>query len=247
MTQDNRTLVAQFWNDSATEFDAIYTGANKSWFSRLLDRYFRRDMYQRFDWVMGACGDLRGRTICDVGCGSGRFVAEFAKRGSYQVTGVDVAPEMIRLAEALVRETGMGDRCDFALGDVLHWKPNRAFDIAIAIGFWDYIEDPAERLRRIHAFTSQTFLSAWPRFWTWRMPVRKFRLQYLRGCPVYFYRKRQVYELLDAAGFEVVSCERVGKLYCVEARLRQPDVCNLTRRVGPNTHDAVVSVAKSVT
>src|SRR6201999_1593827 len=100
--------------------------------------------------------------------------------------------------------------------DILNWETDRMFELTIAIGLWDYIRDPAERLRRIHGFTSGTFLSAWPRFWTWRMPVRKLRLQYFRGCPVYFFRKSEVRRLLCEAGFEVVGIETVGKLFCVE-------------------------------
>jgi len=211
--------VARYWNNIAEDFDSIYTGKNKSAFRRALDRYFRADIYGRFDWVMQHCGDLRGRSICDIGCGSGRFVTEFARRGAGHVTGVDVAPEMIRLAENLVIRDGVAERCDFAVADVLNWNPTRKFDITIAIGFWDYIANPAERLRLIRRFTTGRFLSAWPRFWTWRMPVRKVRLEYL-GCPVYFFRQPQVYRMLEEAGFGVESCDVVGKLYCVDARPR---------------------------
>ncbi len=49
------------------------------------------------------------------------------------------------------------------------------------------------------------------------MPIRKIRLK-VDGCPVYFFRKGQIRKLLKEAGFEMVSCEVVGKLYCVEAR-----------------------------
>jgi hypothetical protein len=129
-----------------------------------------------------------------------------------------VAPDMLKLARGLVESDGVAARCDFALSDVLNWKAERHFDIAIAIGLWDYIQDPPERLRLIRNLTSETFLSAWPRMWTWRMPVRKVRLQYVRGCPVYFFRKPEVFKMLEAAGFEVVSCETIGKLFCVEAR-----------------------------
>jgi SAM-dependent methyltransferase len=219
MKQDNMPQVARFWNTIAAEFDAIYTGANKSWVSRSLDRFFRKDIYQRFHWVMQKCGDVRGKTICDIGCGSGRFVTEFAKSGAIHVTGVDVAPDMLKLAQGLVERDGVAHKCDFALVDVLNWKTDRKFDTAIAIGFWDYIQDPPERLRLIRNLTEETFLSAWPRFWTWRMPFRKVRLQYLLGCPVYFFRKPKVFEMLEGAGFEVVSCETIGKLFCVEARV----------------------------
>jgi ubiquinone/menaquinone biosynthesis C-methylase UbiE len=218
MKQDNMPQVARFWNDIASEFDAIYTGEGKSGFSRFLDQYFRRDIYQRFDWVMEKCGDVRGKTICDIGCGSGRFVNEFAKRGAGHVTGVDVAPDMLKLARNLVEKDGTSAVCDFVESDVLNWKTGRQFDTTIAIGFWDYIMEPPERLRLIRRMTKEKFLSAWPRYWTWRMPVRKVRLQYIRGCPVYFFRKPQVYKMLEDAGFEVLTCQTVGKLFCVDSR-----------------------------
>ena len=36
MKQDNMPQVARFWNDIAQDFDAIYTGKNKSAFARFL-------------------------------------------------------------------------------------------------------------------------------------------------------------------------------------------------------------------
>ena len=97
-TNDESRQIAKYWNDIANKFDSIYTG-NKSPLARGLDRWLRRDMYQRFDWVMreaGPSANLNGMTICDVGCGSGRFVTSLARRGA-QVTGVDFAPEMLKL------------------------------------------------------------------------------------------------------------------------------------------------------
>lgn len=217
MKQDNMPQVARFWNDIAVEFDAIYSG-KKSPIGRAMDRYFRADIYQRFDWVMQKSGDVHGKRICDIGCGSGRFVTELAKRGAAHVTGVDVAPEMLKLAQQLVTQDGVQDKCDFVHADVLNWKTDQKFDETIAIGFWDYIQDPPQRLRNIRSFTTERFLSAWPRFWTWRMPVRKVRLQYIRGCPVYFFREPQIFKMLEEAGFKVVSSEVVGKLFCVDAR-----------------------------
>ncbi|HYL34761.1 MAG TPA: methyltransferase domain-containing protein [Bryobacteraceae bacterium] len=212
--KDNMPRVARYWNDTAEEFERIYTG-RKSRIGRWLDRW---DIYQRFDWVMDRAGDVRGLRICDIGCGTGRFVAEFAKRGAEHVSGVDVAPEMIRLSQALAAQQNVHDRCDFVVSDLLNWKTDRTYDLTIAIGVWDYIRDPAERLRVIRKLTRTTFLSAWPRLWTWRMPVRKVRLQYIRGCPVYFFRREQALALLRESGFEVARCDVVGKLFCVEAR-----------------------------
>ena len=217
MKKDNMPQVARFWNDIAEDFDTIYTG-RKGAIGRRLDQWLRKDIYGRFDWVMERSGDVRGLEICDIGCGSGRFVTEFVKRGAGHVTGVDVAPEMLRLSRELTTADKTVDKCDFVLADVLNWKTTNTYDITIAIGFWDYIQEPPERLKLIRNMTRTTFLSAWPRCWTWRMPVRKVRLQYIRGCPVYFFRRSQVEEMLRASGFEVVRCDTVGKLFCVEAR-----------------------------
>ncbi len=217
MKKDTMPRVAAYWNQIAGEFDAIYTG-DKSAAGRILDRWLRRDMYQRFDWVMRECGDVSGRSICDIGCGSGRFVAEFARRGAAHVTGVDVAPEMLKLARRLVQEDGVAAVCDFVHADVLDWNTDQSYDITIAIGFWDYIADPLGRLEKIRGLTRTRFLSAWPRFWTWRMPVRKVRLHYMRGCPVYFFRLPEVRRMIGQAGFRVENCIRLGKLFCVDAR-----------------------------
>jgi 2-polyprenyl-3-methyl-5-hydroxy-6-metoxy-1,4-benzoquinol methylase len=215
MTRDTMPQVAKYWNDIAEQFDSIYTG-RKSTMGRALDRWLRQDMFGRFDWVMRKAGDASKLTVCDIGCGSGRFVTELAKRGAKRVVGVDVAPEMIRLARELVQKDGVSDRCEFTVADIENWTTDERFDFVIAIGFWDYIADPRSRLRKIRGITKGTFLSAWPRAETWRAPVRKARLTML-GCPVYFYRHDDVRKLLTEAGFAIRSEEVIGQLYCVEA------------------------------
>ena len=210
----------RFWNSAAEEFDSIYTGADKNACGRFLDRVFRKDIYQRFDWVMEKCGDLRGKTTCDIGCGPGHFVSEFAKRGAAHSIGLDIAPNMLALASNRVAREGVADRCEFVLSDVEEWQTDHTFDITLAIGLWDYIANPRRHLRYIRKLTQGRFLSAWPRLWTWRMPIRKVRLHYVLGCPVYFYREPEIYRMLDDAGFAVIRCDTVGKLFCVEARPR---------------------------
>jgi SAM-dependent methyltransferase len=215
MTQAIQAKVTRYWDTVASDFDAIYSGA-KGPFRRALDRWFRKDMYQRFDWVMERAGDVAGQSICDIGCGSGRFVSALAGRGAAHVTGIDVAPKMLRLARDLTAREGVGDCCDFVLGDILDLEIERSYDLTIAIGFWDYIPDPSERVWKIRRITRGKFLSAWPRKWTWRAPIRKVRLGLL-GCPVYFFTRESVRRYLESTGFRVARVDVVGKLFCVEA------------------------------
>jgi len=215
MSVDEARQIADYWDRIAPQFDAIYSG-KKSRFARMLDRVFRRDMYQRFDWVLRKSNDVRNQTVCDVGCGSGRFVSALAQRGA-TVTGLDFAPTMLQLAKQLVEQDGVGARCDFVLTDVLDWKTDRRFDEVIAIGFWDYVADPLPRLKVIRQISRGSFLSAWPRTGTWRMALRKVRLK-VAGCPVYFWSESEVRSFLEQAGFKVESCEVYGQLYCVAAK-----------------------------
>jgi ubiquinone/menaquinone biosynthesis C-methylase UbiE len=215
MAQDEARQIAEYWDKIAPEFDSIYTG-KKNPVARSLDRWLRRDMYERFHWVMRKSGDSPGQTICDVGCGSGRFVSALAQKGA-RVTGLDFAPAMLDLARDLVKQEGVADRCDFVLSDVLDWNTDRVFDLVIAIGFWDYVAEPLPRLKVIRSITRDRFLSAWPRAGTLRASIRKARLK-VAGCPVYFWTRSEVDNLLHRAGFKVESCEIHGQLFCIESK-----------------------------
>jgi ubiquinone/menaquinone biosynthesis C-methylase UbiE len=53
-------------------------------------------------------GDLRGRRVLDVGCGTGRLAALLAERHLCRVWGVDVSPEMLAVArERVPRGVGL--------------------------------------------------------------------------------------------------------------------------------------------
>jgi 2-polyprenyl-3-methyl-5-hydroxy-6-metoxy-1,4-benzoquinol methylase len=212
---DEVQQIAQYWNDIAHDFDSIYTG-KKNPVARGLDKWLRRDIYQRYEWVMKEAGDVRGMKICDVGCGSGRFVTSLAKRGA-EVTGVDFAPEMLKIAGQLAEQEGVADRCKFVLSDVLDWKTNEQFDLVIAIGFWDYVADPLPRLKMIRNLTKTTFLSAWPRAATMRAAIRSVRLK-VAGCPVYFFHLEEVEDYLKKAGFQPESNQILGQLNCVQSK-----------------------------
>lgn len=214
MQPNEARQVAQYWDRIAPQFDTIYSG-RKNVLSRTLDRLLRRDMYQRFDWVMRSAGDASNLQVCDVGCGSGRFVSALAQRGA-RVTGLDFAPQMLALARALVAENRVAERCSFVESDILNWNPAEKFDLVIAIGLWDYVAEPQGRLEKIRQITTGRFLSAWPRAGTWRAALRKRRLK-MAGCPVYFFTQAEVENYLRQAGFSVSSIDVYGQLFCVEA------------------------------
>ena len=60
------------------------------------------------------CGEVRGMRLLDVGCGSGYFAREMARRGA-RVTGVDISPRMIEHARRGEEAEPLG--IDFRVGD----------------------------------------------------------------------------------------------------------------------------------
>ncbi|NOT07132.1 MAG: class I SAM-dependent methyltransferase [Gemmatimonadales bacterium] len=60
-------------------------------------------------------GDLRGKRVFDVGCGSGWLSIILAKRGAL-VDGMDISPEAVRTAELRSARNGVGDQCRFRAG-----------------------------------------------------------------------------------------------------------------------------------
>jgi ubiquinone/menaquinone biosynthesis C-methylase UbiE len=63
--------------------------------------------WEAFDALV-ELGDLRGRRVLDVGCGTGRLAAGLAEKAHAKVWGVDASPEMVAVArESLPQSVGV--------------------------------------------------------------------------------------------------------------------------------------------
>jgi len=112
MTSDRS---AEFFNNFAEKFDTFYED-QRGWFMRWVDKTFRYDMYVRFQMTFDKFGDLNGKRVLDVGCGSGIYALECCQRGALSVTGVDPAPNMIRLAKTRLKDRNHEDQCHWING-----------------------------------------------------------------------------------------------------------------------------------
>jgi SAM-dependent methyltransferase len=207
-----------YWNRKIARFDAIYAGT-KSRFGQWLDRTFRKDMYERYAYTLTHAEPIHGRDFLDVGCGTGRYIFEFVGRGCRHATGIDISELMIEHCRRAAAEAGFSDRTEFVRTDLLGYLPGRRYDVCIGIGLFDYIGDPLPVLKKMCTCTDDCVIASFPRLWTWRALVRKIRLG-LQGCHVRFFTRRQIDTLLMAAGFASFSLEKVGKLYCITARVK---------------------------
>ncbi len=107
---------ATFFNGFAETFDSIYD-QKRNLFMRWVDCTFRSDMFIRYALTFEALDQLRGRTILDIGCGSGPYIVEAVKRGAYRVTGIDPAPNMLALVRERLQQNGFSEnRCELLEG-----------------------------------------------------------------------------------------------------------------------------------
>jgi 2-polyprenyl-3-methyl-5-hydroxy-6-metoxy-1,4-benzoquinol methylase len=213
----NEEIVAQreYWNNEADAFSRIYSH-RKSKLSNMLDSVFRKDMYDRYVFTIKNCEPIQGRTFLYVGCGNGLYSLELARKGAKKVVGIDIAEVMIGLCKDAAEKEHLDDRCLFEQTDLLEYEGKSKFDVSFGIGLFDYISDPLPVLKKMRELSTDKAIMAFPRFWTWRAPIRKVRLN-SRGCDVYFYTKERIKELMDQAGFKRHEVHKVGKLHCVIA------------------------------
>jgi ubiquinone/menaquinone biosynthesis C-methylase UbiE len=211
-----------FWNSEADAFERIYSH-DKSKLSTLLDKTLRKDMYERFVFTIRNCEPVQGRSFLDVGCGNGLYSVELGNKGAGRVVGIDISPVMIDRCKASARKEGLESRVAFLQTDLLEYKPDASFDVSYGIGLFDYISHPLPVIRKMREVTTDKSIMAFPRFWTWRAPVRKARLT-IKGCPVFFYTKSKINQLMKEAGFANWEVTRVGKLHCVVATVNAPSM-----------------------
>ena len=213
----NEEILAQrkYWNNEADAFQRIYTH-RKSKFSNVLDSVFRKDMYERFVFTIKHCEPISNRTFLDVGCGNGLYSFELARQGAGKVLGIDISEVMIGLCKEASEKEHLNSVCKFEQTDLLAYEGKEKFDVSFGIGLFDYISNPLPVLVKMRELTTDKVILAFPRYWTWRAPIRKVRLN-ARGCDVFFYTKSQIDSLLRQAAFKRHEVHTVGKLHCVIA------------------------------
>ena len=200
--------VKAYFEKTASEFDALYTTRRGKIF-HAINRLLRSDIYDRFELTFSECQDIEGCSVLDVGCGSGRYAIEFARRGARKVVGVDFAPSMIDLAVSLSIEAGMTEQCEFVCDDFLQVDFRERFDYSLAMGVFDYIKQPESFLNKIGMITTRKFLASFPKNTFPRSTQRRIRYK-LKGCPVYFYKREDVEGVLTSVGmtsFKIVELQ----------------------------------------
>ena len=192
--------VERYWHERARSFDRLYKLPP---LERLINRVFRRAIYQRYDLTFEHAGEVTGKRVLDAGSGSGRHAVEFARRGAAEVVGVDFAADMLALANAFAQAEGVADRCRFVRSDFDGFSDPQPFDVTIGIGFFDYVADPLKTLRHMRELTRGRVMASFPKPQFPRSQLRTRRYA-ARSVDIRYYAKDEIERLARDAGFRTI-------------------------------------------
>ncbi len=206
--------VKTYFDKVPKEWDALYSHENKLRYT--VNRLIRKGLFERHRLTFEHCGDLVGARVLDVGCGTGRFSIECAKRGARRVVGIDFAPSMIEFSQRAAKHMGLSDTCEFIQDDFLAHHFEESFDVILALGLFDYIEEPGQVFEKIGRMAPRRFLASFPRFTLFWGMQRHVRYRWLKKCPIYYYTATKLEQLGHDAGFADFSVIKSKRgFFCV--------------------------------
>lgn len=144
MTEKSLTLLA-VGGEVQKEVTTLHSSFNSEQYKDHIRRYFNGIGFERWSAIYGddenlsnirrsireghnmmlsyvetwlqECQLQEGARVLDAGCGTGLVSVALAKQG-YQVTSVDIAPQMVKKARQQAQEEGVEDRIRFVAGDL---------------------------------------------------------------------------------------------------------------------------------
>lgn len=102
--------------------------------------------------------DVRGRTVLDVGCGTGRWLIRLRRRGAHWGVGIDLSTEMLRCAASKCPRRAWLARAD-ALALPLRAKTMDLIICSFTLGHIDNLSRLAKELARVARKGADVYLS----------------------------------------------------------------------------------------
>ncbi len=196
--------VKNYFEDIAQEFDNIYDNEG-TLITKITNKLFRKSLYERIPISLEECGDIKDKTIIDIGCGSGRLCYLLAKENASKVVGVDYSQQMIDIAKEFVKKKDLEEKIQFECVDFfVKYETKEKFDISIALGVFDYLQNPEKFLDKMKMVTKEKIIVSYPAKYAFQAPIRRVWL-YSRKCPVFFYTEPQLQRIYENAGLKEIK------------------------------------------
>ncbi|MGK7893332.1 MAG: class I SAM-dependent methyltransferase [Xenococcus sp. (in: cyanobacteria)] len=89
-------------------------------------------------------GNLKGKKILDLACGTGFYTRLFKQKGATKVVGVDISEEMLKVARKQEEQQPLG--IEYHLGDAVKLEQIGSFELITAVYLLDYAQNPEQLL-----------------------------------------------------------------------------------------------------
>jgi len=216
--------VRRFFSDFSQQWDSIY-GGKRTRLLRTLDAMLRRDIYDRYDLTFKTLGPLlHGKSVLDIGCGSGVYCFEAARWGPRKIVGLDIAEPMIARAREEAARRGLAQQCRFVCSPFPTVRRvtelDEPFDFAIVMGVLDYVAEPVPFLAALREHIRGSAVISVPFKDALRWPLRRIRYRLLGRCAVFHHSETETRDYLARAGFtriDVKHLDYTGGCYFVTA------------------------------
>jgi SAM-dependent methyltransferase len=199
---DSTGRVREHFRKKAFSFDHLYDEEHA------LQRTLRPGLFDRREFALEVARAHDAPRVLDVGGGSAR-VGEFVlDQGASRYVDVDLSDSMLDLARARLER--FGDKVTLIQGDFLETQIPGSYDVILALGYFDYIENAPAHVSRMSELIAPggSVVASFPR-WTWtKGPIRKLRYEVINKCPIFDYTRDGLMQLF--AGFSNVEI-RPGK------------------------------------
>jgi ubiquinone/menaquinone biosynthesis C-methylase UbiE len=189
----------QYWDVRSDLFASYYKKPS------LFDKLFRKGIYTRTAVALKTIQEYDKPTVLDIGSGPGVNSVTWLKNSNASfLLGIDFAESMNEYARNNAKAEGLADRCKFIEGDFMkHNLDNKTFDVSVAAGVLDYIDDASAFIKRMDAVTNKAFVVSWPKDGL-RMALRRYRYT----CSVFHYTEKSIRDLhanCNIKGLDIVS------------------------------------------
>ena len=176
-----------YWDNKIIDWENSMEGGVRVSLIEKLASHFRAPLHYRLELAVQMLAPVvSGRSVLDLGCGSGFFLFKLDEAAQFtHATGVDISLRAIERAKSIAEGKGKADKFTFIADDVTQ-SDVPAADITVGLGFLDYLtlEEIAELFNRLR---SQYFFFSFAKRNISLMRCIHIAYMLSQKCPKHFY------------------------------------------------------------
>lgn len=104
----------------------------------------------KIDAILDAAGVRKEMRVLDVACGTGVLFEDYIARGAAQIVGVDLSPEMVRIARRKHPQSHIAVVC----ADIEEVELEAPFDCCVVYNALPHFPDPGRLIARLSRFVA---------------------------------------------------------------------------------------------